>query len=52
MKITSILPLVNWGMGAIIIGVFAVVCIAMIWIVYSMVNSDKKKETDTNSRAE
>lgn len=47
MKITSILPLVNWGMGAILIGVFAVVVIAMIWIVYSMVNSDKKNTKET-----
>lgn len=52
MKITTILPLVNWGMGSIIIGVFAVVCIAMVWIVYNMVNSDKKQETDSNSNVE
>jgi cell division protein FtsX len=47
MKLTSILPLVNWGMGAIIIGVFAVVCIAMVLIIYNMVNSDKKNTKET-----
>lgn len=52
MKLTSILPLVNWGMGAIIIGVFAVVCIAMVLIIYNMVNSDKKQKTDSNSTIE
>lgn len=42
MKTTSIIPLVNWGMGAIIIGVFAVVCVVMIFIVYHLVTTDKK----------
>ncbi|WP_299210547.1 hypothetical protein [uncultured Dokdonia sp.] len=37
-----ILPLVNWGMGAIIIGIFAVVCIVMVAVVYHLANSDKK----------
>jgi len=38
-----IIPLVNWTMGAIIIGGFAIVCIVMVLIIYSMANSDKKK---------
>ncbi|WP_405370270.1 hypothetical protein [Nonlabens sp. Asnod2-A12] len=40
------LPLVNWGMGTVIIGVFAVVCIALVLVVYSLANGDKKS-TDT-----
>ncbi|WP_262481994.1 hypothetical protein [Aquimarina agarivorans] len=35
------LPLVNWGMGTTIIAVFAVVCVIMVLVVYSMINSDK-----------
>jgi hypothetical protein len=42
MKITLIIPLVNWGMGAIITGVFAVVGVVMIFIVYHLVTTDKK----------
>lgn len=40
------LPLVNWGMGAAIIGVFALVCIVMVLIIYSLINSGKSKDTD------
>lgn len=40
----QILPLENWGMGTIIIGVFAVVCIALVAIVLSLAKGDKKKE--------
>lgn len=47
MNLTTSLPLVNWGMGVIIIGVFAIVCIAMAWIVYHMANSDKGKAKDS-----
>ena len=39
----NIIPLVNWGMGTIIIGVFALVCIVMAAVVYNLINSDKKK---------
>mgnify|MGYP003650099570 CR=1 FL=1 len=46
MKTTSIIPLVNWGMGAILIGIFAVVCVVMIFIVYNMVTTGKKDTTD------
>jgi ABC-type transport system involved in cytochrome bd biosynthesis fused ATPase/permease subunit len=49
MKITSIIPLVNWGMGAILIGVFAVVCVVMVLVIYNMANSDKKDTTDTEA---
>lgn len=38
------LPLVNWGMGTIIIGVFALVCIVMSLVVYNLANSDKKND--------
>ncbi|MFC4635007.1 hypothetical protein ACFO3O_13885 [Dokdonia ponticola] len=43
-----ILPLVNWGMGAIIIGVFAIVCIVMIVVIYNLANSDKEKNDTTH----
>ena len=39
-----IVPLVNWGMGAILIAVFAVVCIIMVLIVYNLANGDKKAD--------
>lgn len=45
-----IIPLVNWGMGAILIGVFALVCIIIALIVYNMVQSDKK-DTKARTRA-
>lgn len=38
-----ILPLVDWGMGTIIIGVFALVCVILTAIVIGMLNSGKKK---------
>ena len=43
-----IIPLVDWGMGAVLIGVFALVCITLTLIVFSMANSDKKKDDTTN----
>lgn len=42
-----IFPLVNWGIGTILIGAFALVCIIMALIVYNMIQSDKK---DTKAR--
>ena len=42
------LPLVNWGMGTIIIGVFAVVCVALVLVVYSLANGDKKSKDTEN----
>lgn len=42
-----IIPLVNWGIGIILIGVFALVCIIIALIVYNMIQSDKK---DTRAR--
>ena len=38
-----IIPLVNWTMGAIIIGGVAILCMVMVLIIYSMANRDKKK---------
>jgi hypothetical protein len=34
--------LVNWGMGSVLIGVFAIVCIVMALVIYNMANADKK----------
>ncbi|MGB1211470.1 hypothetical protein CLV86_0045 [Lacinutrix venerupis] len=43
---TYIIPLVDWGMGATLIGVFALVCIVLSLVVINMVKGDKKnKET-------
>jgi Na+-translocating ferredoxin:NAD+ oxidoreductase RnfG subunit len=37
----SMLPLVNWEMGNILIGLFAVVCIVLVGVVYSLSQGDK-----------
>ena len=42
-----ILLLANWSIGTIIIGVFAIVCIVMVAVVYNLANSDKKKDNTT-----
>jgi len=42
--ISNNISLVNWGMGAAIIGVFVVFCVVLVLIVLNMLNSDKKKE--------
>ncbi|MDX1271339.1 hypothetical protein [Bizionia paragorgiae] len=42
------LPLVNWGMGAAIIGVFALVCVVLAAVVINMVKSDKKANTEAS----
>lgn len=39
-----IVPLVSWESGTIIIGVFVVVCIALVGIVVAMISGGKKKE--------
>ncbi|GGG20231.1 hypothetical protein GCM10011344_21110 [Dokdonia pacifica] len=39
-----IFPLVNWVMGAIVIGIFAIVCIVMALVVYNLATGDKKTE--------
>ncbi len=38
------IPLVNWGMGTALIVVFAIVCIILSVVIYSMVQSGKKKD--------
>lgn len=43
------LPLVNWGMGAAIIGVFVIVCVVMVAIVMNLVKGDKK-ESNANEK--
>ncbi|WP_438961344.1 hypothetical protein [Nonlabens sp.] len=45
----KMLPLVDWTMGAAIIGVFVLVCVALVAIVMSMMNSDKKKNESTKT---
>ena len=41
---TKVLPLVDWGMGAAIIGIFALVCIVMVLVVYRM-SAHRKKDS-------
>ena len=48
MKYVVNIPLVNWEMGSVIISVFALVCVILVVVVYNMVNSDSKKESDKN----
>ncbi|RMA58727.1 hypothetical protein [Ulvibacter antarcticus] len=38
--------LVDWGMGAALIGVFAVVCVILVLVVLNLMNSDKKKNEE------
>ncbi|EAR02048.1 hypothetical protein [Maribacter sp. HTCC2170] len=40
-----ILPLVNWGNGIIMIGVFAAVCVALVVALLMLMNSGKKKDS-------
>ncbi len=38
------IALVDWGMGTALIGVFAIVCVIITVVIYSMVQSGKKKD--------
>jgi hypothetical protein len=40
----TIIPLVNWNNGIIMIAVFALVVVALVAIMINLMNSDKKKE--------
>lgn len=42
--ILSNISLVSWENGAFMIGVFAVVCVIIVAVVYNMMNSGTKKE--------
>jgi len=46
------ISLVNWGMGSVIIGVFALVCVVLVLVVYNMVSApsqpDNTEETSLN----
>ncbi|MBF4983373.1 hypothetical protein FNJ87_03170 [Nonlabens mediterrranea] len=46
----NILPLVDWTMGAVLIGVFALVCIVLVAIVMNMMKTDKKKNESTRTK--
>ncbi|WP_170158848.1 hypothetical protein [Ulvibacterium marinum] len=43
----TLLPLVNWSNGIVMIGVFALVVIALIAVLVSLMNSGKKDEGQT-----
>lgn len=49
---TLLLPLVNWGMGNIIIGVFALVCIVIIAVIYSLTRGNNSISDQQNQRPE
>ncbi|EDM43705.1 hypothetical protein SCB49_08943 [unidentified eubacterium SCB49] len=36
---TLFLPLVDWGMGSFLIGIFALVCIILILVIYNLTQS-------------
>jgi uncharacterized membrane protein len=49
---THFLPLVNWGLGTIMIAIFAVVCIIIVAVIFSLASSDKKApNTDTTEES-
>lgn len=39
----EVIPLVNWGNGIIMIGVFAAVMVALVLVMISLMNSGKGK---------
>ena len=41
------LPLVNWGLGTIIIGVFGLVCIILVIVVYNLSRSTNNATNDS-----
>ncbi|WP_299531928.1 hypothetical protein [Ulvibacterium sp.] len=43
----TLLPLVNWSNGIVMIGVFALVVITLIAILVSLMNSGKKDESQS-----
>ena len=45
---TLLLPLVNWGLGTIIIGVFVVVCIILVAVIYSLSRGTNNVRDDVN----
>jgi Na+-translocating ferredoxin:NAD+ oxidoreductase RnfG subunit len=42
---TLFLPLVDWGMGTFLIGIFALVCVILIAVVYSLSQSKESIKT-------
>lgn len=47
------LPLVNWGLGTIIIGVFALVCIILVVVIYNLSRgTNKAKDYIDNTNIE
>lgn len=43
------IPLANWGNGTIMIGVFVLVCVVLVAVIYNMVNSKSVDQTDHES---
>jgi len=41
--ISNNIPLVDWGMGTLLIAIFAIVCAALVLVVLNLMNSDKAK---------
>ncbi|MGB5273573.1 MAG: hypothetical protein WBN39_05915 [Flavobacteriaceae bacterium] len=46
--VKALLPLVNWGNGIIMIGVFAVVVIVLVVTLINLMNSGKEKSGKEN----
>lgn len=45
MDMQAIIPLVNWSNGIVMIGVFAVVVVALVLVMLSLMNSGKGKQS-------
>lgn len=41
------LPLVNWGLGTVLIGVFALVCMILIVVIYNLSRGTNNVTNDT-----
>tara|TARA_R100000935_G_scaffold15425_2_gene30842 strand:+ start:60508 stop:60684 length:177 start_codon:yes stop_codon:yes gene_type:complete len=46
------LPLVNWGLGTILIGVFAIVCIVLVAVIYNLTRSNQNIKNERNEDSE
>lgn len=49
---TMFLPLVNWGLGTIIIGVFGVVCVVLVAVIYNLTRGNQNVNNDNNEVSE
>lgn len=41
---THTMPLVSWTTGTVLIGIFALVCIGLVAVIFLLMSTDKKKK--------